>query len=254
MSESHEARKPAVHRARRLQEESDVEALLAELEDSSRGYAAGKAAEALAEMGERRAIEPLYRRLRAMGRGPFDEEYELSDWVSLAAALGSLEGPRSAWADELLATLKQEDSPVGWYAGCILADMDDRRAIEAIIESLTAADASDEQESWKWEQLSTALRELRAVEAVDVLSAALPQAYWSAKEEITWALMDIGDPRAVPALVAGLEARHGHYGAAENAILVALDKFATPEAKQAVDAHRRSLEANRPKGRRFWFF
>jgi HEAT repeat protein len=254
MSESEKARKPTVHWAKRLQEESDVEGLLAQVEDPSRGWAAGMAAQALAEMGERRAVKPLYRRLRAIGRGPFEESYEVSDWATLADALGSLEGSGSAWADELLAILKEEDAPVGWYAGSILAGMGDRRAIEPIIESLAAADASDEAQYLKWETLCEALRKLRAVEAVDVLCAALPDAYWAVQEEIAYALTAIGDPASVPALVAALEARHGHYGSADNAIWLALDEFGTPEAKQAINAYKRSLEANRPTRRRFWFF
>jgi HEAT repeat protein len=68
-----------------------------------------------------------------------------------------------------------------------------------------------------------ALGELRAVEAVDVLCAALPRAEWWVTENIAWALHDIGDARAVPALISALDTRHGIYGPAENAICVALD-------------------------------
>ena len=230
-----------------LRERGDTEALLALLDDPD-GRNAAAAASALAGFGERRAVEPLYRRLHAMGRGPFDER-EWAEWNDFSIALGWLEGPGSPWANELLVML-EEDNAVGWYAGHLLANMGDRRAIDPIVASLSAADASDEAQSWKWEKLTKALGELRAVEAVDVLSAALPRAHWMAKEEIADALMEIGDPRAVPALVAELEASHGRYGMAENAIWVALDDFGTPAAKQAVEAYERSLG----KRRRFWFF
>jgi hypothetical protein len=54
----------------------------------------------------------------------------------------------------------------------------------------------------------------------------------------------------VPALISALDTRHGVHGPAENAIWVALEEFATPEAKQAVETYKRSLG----KRRRFWFF
>jgi HEAT repeat protein len=232
---------------RELKERRDVEALLPLLENLDRRVASA-AAETLADLGERRAVEPLYRRLRAMGRGPFDER-EWSEWLTLGVALAWLEGAGSPWANELLVML-DEDNAVGWYAGHLLANMGDRRAIDPIVASLSAADASDEAQSWKWEKLTKALGELRAVEAVDVLSAALPGAHWTAKEDIAWALHDIGDARAVPALISAVDTRHGVHGPAENAIWVALEEFATPEAKQAVETYKRSLG----KRRRFWFF
>ena len=74
-----------------------------------------------------------------------------------------------------------------------------------------------------------------------MLSAALREAHWTIHEEIAYALTKIGDPRAVSALVAALEAQHGYYRDAENAIWLALDEFGTPEAKQATEAYRRSL-------------
>jgi hypothetical protein len=75
-----------------------------------------------------------------------------------------------------------------------------------------------------------------------VLCAALPRAEWWVTENIAWALHDIGDARAVPALISALDARRGIYGPAENAIAVALDKFGTPEAKRALEAFKRSLD------------
>src|SRR5262245_27960381 len=66
-----------------------AEALLSLLNDPDRRVASA-AAETLAVFGERRAVEPLYRRLDAMGHGPFDRE-ELAEWGYFSVALGWLE-------------------------------------------------------------------------------------------------------------------------------------------------------------------
>jgi len=158
-----------------LKERRDVEALLLLLEDPGRRIASA-AAETLAQFGERRAVEPLYRRLHAMGRGPF-EEPEWSEWTHLSVALAWLEGLGSPWADELLALLELGDSRVGWSAGFLLAKMGDRRAIDPIVRCLATADPAATNtpdivdEDWKWDNLVPALGELKAVEGVDVLSA-----------------------------------------------------------------------------------
>jgi HEAT repeat protein len=175
-------------------------------------------------------------------------------------SLAWLEGPGSPWADELLALLELEDSRVGWSAGFLLAKMGDRRVIDPIVRCLAMADPAATNtrdvgdEDCKWDELVPALGELKAVEGVDVLSAALPVAHWSIQELIAYALMDIGDTQAVPALAAQLGARHGFFGAAENAIWDALDTLDTPEARSATAAYKRSLDEARPKRRRFWLF
>jgi HEAT repeat protein len=195
--------------------------------------------------GERRRSEVLYRRLKAMGRGPSDEKDRWKwrqRWERDAEELASLEGPGSAWADELLALLAEDDTFHGWRAGEILAEIGDRRAIAPMVEGLRAASPSDESQQLKWETLTDALGELRAVEAVDMLCAALPEADWWATEDIAWTLHDIGDVRAVPALISALDARHGRYGPAENAIAVALNKFGTPAARRALEAFEISLD------------
>lgn len=241
----------------RSRERGDIDELLLLLEESKWARVVADAAYALAELGDRHGVEVLYRRLELMGRGPFVErerwldddwrdDHEHWDWVTLARALATLEGAGSPWADQLLSILTQEDTPTGWDAGAILAEIDDRRAIAPIIASLETADATAETEWGKWDALASALGELRAVEAVDVLAAALPAAYWPTQVVIAEALQEIGDSRAVPALAAELKAHHGYYGDPENAIWIALEGLGpTPEAKSAIGAYERSLHTPR---------
>lgn len=72
------------------------------------------------------------------------------------------------------------------------------------------------------------------VEAVEPLAAALPLAPVRQQEHIVNALSEIGDPRAIPGLIAALESHHGSYNFTSNDIVVTLEEFGTPDALRAI--------------------
>jgi HEAT repeat protein len=226
-------------RVQELTARGDADGLLALLEESE-GRVSYKAGECLAGvLGDRRAVEPLLRHLRAFDLSSPSEE-EIGDWKTVAFALVCVEPPGSPAADELLRTLEERDFRGVVYAGHLLAAIGDRRAIDPLLRRLRAADPSDcsEESRAEWYWLTQALGRLRAVEAVDTLIAALPFNVWLMQEDTVRALERIDDPRAIPALVAGLyPPMLGHFDVAQNAMLNALDHFGTPEAIEVLELY-----------------
>ena len=113
--------------------------------------------------------------------------------------------------------------------------MGEQRAIEPLLRRLKAIPLSPpttEAVQVELETVASALGELRAREAVNALVAALVVDEFF--ESSAYALGDIGDPRAVPALAPLLEVELSGWNA--NAVFVALDQIGTPEARAAIAA------------------
>lgn len=222
-----------------LTERGDADELLALLEKSD-GWVAYKAGECLAGvLGDPRAVELLLRHLRAFDLSSPTED-EVEDWKTVAFALMCLEPPGSPASDELLKTLEERDFEDVEYAGKLLAAIGDQRAIEPLVKRLRS-DPTGEGSYW----VVSALGDLRTVEAVDALIAALPLSDNLGQENIAMALERIGDPRSIPALIVALESHHGKdwaWNPASNAILNALEHFGTPEAKQAMRAYEEDVK------------
>ena len=85
-------------------------------------------------------------------------------------------------------------------------------------------------------EIAEILAALDAVEAVEPLAAALPLAHVYQQEYFATALGDIGDPRAVPALIAALESHHGSYTFITDIIVGTLKDFGTPDALRAIES------------------
>ena len=204
-----------------LTERGDADGLLALLEKSD-GWVAYKAGECLAGvLGDPRAVEPLLRHLRAFDLSSPTED-EVEDWKTVAFALMCLEPPGSPASDELLKTLEERDFEDVEYAGKLLAAIGDQRAIEPLVKRLRS-DPTGEGSYW----VVSALGDLRTVEAVDALIAALPLSDNLGQENIAMALERIGDPRSIPALIVALESHHGKdwaWNPASNAILKMIEE------------------------------
>jgi hypothetical protein len=67
-------------------------------------------------------------------------------------------------------------------------------------------------------EIAAILAPNHAVEAVEPLAAALPRANVQQQEFLAESLCELGDPRAIPALITALEAHHGSYNLASNDI------------------------------------
>jgi HEAT repeat protein len=147
-----------------------------------------------------------------------------------------------------------------------LAGMGERRAIEPLLRRLETIDYTSERAiGGDLTYTCEALGELKAVEAVEPLIAALEVAEFG-REKVAVALGEIGDPRAVPALASALDPEPPLF--VGNAIGNALNQIGTPEAKAAVaaweargvtppDAHEWRAERIPPSSytpfRRWWF-
>lgn len=233
----------------RLKERGDVDALLALLQDSDH-FVVGTAARALADLDEKRAVEPLLRLVRRLNLRSMDG-HQHWEWEMLAAALGRLETPGGAGADYLLAIVEREEfwlackddePPIALKAGRLLAEMGDRRIIGALLrrmQTTAPADATDDT-WWEWVEIAEVLGDLDAVEAVELLAAALPLAPIRQQEFFANVLHDLGDPRAIPSLIAALESHHGSYTLTANDIVVALEHFGTPDALRAIESWEKS--------------
>ena len=115
------------------------------------------------------------------------------------------------------------------------------------MQTTAPADATDDT-WWEWVEIAEVLAALDAVEAVEPLAAALPLAPVRQQEFFVNALRDIGDPRAIPALIAALESHHGSYTLFSDNIVDALEDFGTPDALRAAKSWERSNPYG--KGRR----
>jgi hypothetical protein len=227
-----------------LKKRGDVDALLALLDDPDY-FVVATAGKTLAELNEKRAVEPLLRLVLRLDLRSMDG-HQRWEWDMLATALAWLETPGSAGADYLLEIVEGEESwldpkgggrPIALDAGRLLAEMGDRRVIDALLRRMqTTAPADTDDTWWEWVEIAEILAALDAVEAVEPLAAALPLAPVYQQEYFATALGDIGDPRAVPALIAALESHHGSYTFITDIIVGTLKDFGTPDALRAIES------------------
>jgi HEAT repeat protein len=169
-----------------------ADGLLALLEKSD-GWVAYKAGECLAGvLGDPRAVEPLLRHLRAFDLSSPTED-EVEDWKTVAFALMCLEPPGSPASDELLKTLEERDFEDVEYAGKLLAAIGDQRAIEPLVKRLRS-DPTGEGSYW----VVSALGDLRTVEAVDALIAAIPPPTTSGRRTSPWPSRGLAIPARFP--------------------------------------------------------
>jgi HEAT repeat protein len=214
--------------------------LLAILE-GGQGWGPVVAGHALADLGDRRAVGPLLRRMRAFELGSSSRRH-IDEWKMLAHSLARLEPPASPGADELLTQLEHGRLEIAWYAGELLAEIGDRRAEAPLLRRLQSIDlaSSTEDEVGIWSSIAEALGELKAADAVDPLTEAMPvfardfPRFWVAAECAALALGEIGDERAVPELAGLLEPEPPMF--VGNAVVNALTEIGTPEARQAIEA------------------
>jgi HEAT repeat protein len=217
----------------KLAQSGDAVGLLEILERGDVGFAC-QAAIALAKLSDRRAVDPILVRLRAIDLA-FPTDDEVQQWGIFARALGKLAEPRSPAADELLAAVEERQGPVAWDAIEALEAMGEQQVIEPLLRRLKAIDLSPpttKAVQVEWETVAEALGELKARQAVDALIAGLGVDEFF--ETSAFALGDIGDPRAVPTLVALLEVELSDWNA--NAVFVALHEIGTPDAMRAIAA------------------
>ncbi len=174
-----------------------VQSLIAELEDKgwvSRQYAA----EALGEIGDKRAVEPLIAALKDKSSGVRS---------SAAEALGQIGDKRAV--EPLIAALKDEGSYVHRSAAWALGEINDKRAIEPLIAALKNED------KYVRRSAAEALGKLRAKQAVELLIAALKDEYKYVRRSAAEALGKLGDKRAVEPLIVALKDKDVRSSAAE---------------------------------------
>jgi HEAT repeat protein len=118
-------------KAYRFAGKDDVEGLIKILKDSKDKFARWEAAEALGEIGDKRAVDPLIEAL--------NDKKPLIRWKA-AEALGEIKDKRAV--DPLIEALKGEDEDwcVRKTAAEALGKIGDKRAVEPLIEALKDED------------------------------------------------------------------------------------------------------------------
>jgi HEAT repeat protein len=146
------------------------------------------AARALGQLGDPCAIEPLIAVLR-------DEKSSVRS--AAKEALGQVVDPRSV--EQLVAVLKDSNPVVRQVASEILGDLGDLRAVEPLIATLEDLDRDV--------RLSVvgALEKLGDRSAVSSLVVALSDRNWPVREAAAQVLASLGDERAIEPLIIALE-------------------------------------------------
>jgi hypothetical protein len=167
---------------RRLREDHDVRGLVRALghKDPAIQY---QAVEALGDLGDPAAVEPLAEALRG-------DEYSGVRWKA-AEALAKIGTPA---VDTLIEALEDPDDDVRWKAAIALGEIGDPRAVDPLIRILADPDR------FVQSRAAQALGMIGAP-AVDSLTRALGEEEGDARWGAVLALEKIGDPRAVCALV-----------------------------------------------------
>jgi HEAT repeat protein len=188
---------------RRLREDRDVRGLVRALNhrDPAIQY---QAAEALGDLGDPAAVEPLAQALRG-------DEYSGVRWKA-AEALARI-GPPAV--DALIEALDDPDDDVRWKAAIALGEIGDPRGVEPLIKVLADPDR------FVQSRAAQALGMIGAP-AVDRLTRMLDEGEGEVRWGAVLALDKIGDPRAVPALV---KASRDPGGEVNAEIVAAIDRM-----------------------------
>ena len=197
----------------KLRQERDVDALLDALRDEKLKYMFKGAADALGDIGDARAVEPLIAALKD------EEPYEGSHAADALVKIGGVA------VDALIAVLKEEKGFARLHAANALGDIGDVRAAEPLIAVL-----KDENEYVRL-AAAAALGRIGDARAIQPLIAALKDNDWEVREHAAEALGKIGDVRAVEPLIAALgDAAEGVREAAAEA----LKRIGGPKAKRGL--------------------
>jgi len=198
----------------RLRAKRDVKGLIRALGYGRDKYVQERAAEALGEIGDARAVEPL---IAALKDRDWFVEYALAKIGKPAVeplivalkdedkdvrliAIGALEKIGDARAVEpLAAALEDKDDHVRWKAMWVLGKMGDARAVEPLIAAL---EDKDYHVRWTAAEFLGNIGDARAVEP---LIAALEDENNVVRLRAISALEKTGDARAVVPLIAALE-------------------------------------------------
>jgi HEAT repeat protein len=178
---------PDAEEIRRLKDARDVDALLALLGDPA-FLVRERAALALGDIGERRAVAPLITLLRS--RDPASEE--------VAAALGMLSDP--AAIDVLLEALSDWDHVMRDAAAAALGSFDDPRVIEAL-----GRVATEDSMVVTRAAAAAALGDIGGPASSKALLPALSDPDAMDRGRVAFALGAAGDPRAVEPLAEALD-------------------------------------------------
>jgi HEAT repeat protein len=133
--------------------------------------------------------------------------------------------------------------PIALRAAWRLSEMGEERVLDVLVRRMqvTAPAYATEDTVWEWIEIAEILAANGVVKAVEPLAAALPLAPARQQLHIADALREIGDPGAIPALIAALQSHHGSYTFTSNDIVVTLKEFGTPNALRAAAAWERPI-------------
>jgi HEAT repeat protein len=199
-----------------LGESRAVDALLTALREEQDERVRRDAVRALGQLGETRAVDALLTALRE----------EQDEWVrgSAAEALGQGREPRAV--DALLAVLRQDQAAgVRRSAAWALGQLGERRAVDALLAALR-----QDQDEWVRASAAEALGELGEVRAADSLLAVLREEQAeSVHERAAVALKRLGEARVADVLLTAL--REGQPDTARARAAGALGQVGEGEAR-----------------------
>jgi HEAT repeat protein len=204
-----------------LEDPSAVEPLIGVLRDDT--WSARRAAvKALGAIGDDRAVPSLIEALR-------DEDKFVRE--SAAVALGRLDNIHAV--EPLIACLKDKDKDVRRAVAQSLGEMVDSRAVEPLIAALT-------EDEWDVREAVLMKRKFKDTRSFSEYVDEQKEKYVYIREAAAEALSKIGDPRAIPPLIAALK------NISKNVRIAAADALGKIGDPRAVDALLDALHDHQP--------
>jgi len=173
----------------------EIQDQIARLEDQHAGVR-GSAANALGELGDARAVEPLIACLK-------DQDWGVR--VSITEALGKLGDARAV--EPLIACMKDNNAKVRYGASVALGKLGDARATEPLITYIASLDGKSQEDFIRRSDAANALVKL-GKSAVEPLIPFLKDRNVDVRRGAAEALGKLGDARAVDPLIACLKDRN----------------------------------------------